>query len=87
LNFKQILKRIFHLISILIKKSVFTIRDPVFDLDRDGHSDHKSLRGSDWVGKDCNDYDSNIRPGRKVNGQDLLLDTNCNGIYVIYINS
>jgi len=62
---------------------VFTYRDPAFDLDRDGHSDYQSLRGSNWKGKDCNDYDSNIRPGRRTNNQDLLFDTNCNGIYVI----
>ena len=64
-------------------ESVFTYRDPAFDLDGDGHSDYESLRGSNWKGKDCNDFDLNIRPGRKANGQDLLFDSNCNGIYVI----
>ena len=54
---------------------------PLFDLDGDNFSDIAWLRGSSWRGKDCNDNNANIYPGRKVNpvdGSDA--DYNCNGI-------
>lgn len=51
---------------------------PVFDDDKDGFSTGAKLRGSDWRGKDCDDKDPNVYPGRRVrNG---AKDTNCNGI-------
>ena len=53
---------------------------PVDDLDGDYYSDLRTFRGSSWRGKDCNDLDPDIRPGKHTVG-DSLLDTNCNGIY------
>lgn len=53
---------------------------PVDDLDGDYFSDVTTFRGSSWRGKDCNDFDSDIYPGRHTDG-DRLIDTNCNGIF------
>lgn len=53
---------------------------PVDDLDGDYYSDLRTFRGSSWRGKDCNDLDPDIHPGKHTVG-DSLLDTNCNGIY------
>jgi hypothetical protein len=38
---------------------------PVFDLDNDTFSDVGILRGYHWKGADCNEYNSEIYPGRK----------------------
>lgn len=38
------------------------------------------LRGADWRGRDCNDADATIYPGRKVNTHGAAVDHNCNGI-------
>jgi acyloxyacyl hydrolase len=51
---------------------------PLFDLDGDRFSDYAELRGYDWRGKDCNDLDKNVFPGRL--SADDLSDNNCNGI-------
>lgn len=53
---------------------------PVDDLDGDYYSDLRTFRGSSWRGKDCNDLDPDIHPGKHTVG-DSLLDTNCNGIF------
>ena len=53
---------------------------PVEDLDRDNFSDVLTFRGASWRGKDCNDLDDKIYPGRYTE-DDALEDTNCNGIY------
>lgn len=53
---------------------------PLEDLDEDGFSDLETARGSSWRGKDCNDLDSKVYPGRKAPSGDAVLDTNCNGI-------
>lgn len=42
----------------------------------------KTLRGTNWRGKDCNDFSSKVYPGRRP-GNDSLEDSNCNGIWVI----
>ena len=52
---------------------------PTFDLDGDRFSDYASLRGYDWRGKDCNDLDKTVFPGRQ--SSDEFEDSNCNGIY------
>jgi acyloxyacyl hydrolase len=41
------------------------------------------LRGSSWRGKDCNDLDSSMYPGRKSTSYGPQIDHNCNGIYAI----
>jgi len=55
---------------------------PPIDLDGDRFgSVTAELRGSNWRGKDCNDNDANIYPGRKTDpypGKGI--DFNCNGI-------
>lgn len=53
---------------------------PVDDLDGDYFSDLRTFRGSSWRGKDCNDLDSDVHPGKHT-VDDTFFDTNCNGIY------
>lgn len=53
---------------------------PVDDLDGDYFSNFQTFRGSSWRGKDCNDLDSNIHPGKHT-VDDAIFDTNCNGIF------
>ena len=52
---------------------------PAQDLDQDHFSVIRTLRGASWRGKDCNDFDKLIYPGRG-DGHDAVVDTNCNGI-------
>lgn len=52
---------------------------PLYDVDGDRFSEIETFRGSSWRGKDCDDLDSHIYPGRKSMG-DVEIDTNCNGI-------
>jgi hypothetical protein len=44
--------------------------EPFFDLDDDNFSLVSSLRGSNWRGKDCDDLDANVHPGR-TEGDDV----------------
>lgn len=55
---------------------------PADDLDGDYFSDLKTMRGTFWRGKDCDDLNKNIHPGRRTT-DDSVFDTNCNGIYGI----
>eukprot|EP00730_Choanoeca_flexa_P011958 TRINITY_DN2975_c0_g1_i1.p1 TRINITY_DN2975_c0_g1~~TRINITY_DN2975_c0_g1_i1.p1 ORF type:complete len:580 (+),score=155.55 TRINITY_DN2975_c0_g1_i1:31-1740(+) len=57
------------------------MHEPLDDIDGDGFSPLHTLRGADWRGKDCDDSDVNIRPGRKPLDSDVNVDSNCNGIY------
>lgn len=64
---------------------VFDDHLPLMDSDNDWHAGpawllSNGLRGGDWRGRDCDDKDSSVYPGR-VAGSDLTKDTNCNGIY------
>jgi acyloxyacyl hydrolase len=52
----------------------------VVDIDGDSFSTIETLRGSNWRGKDCNDLDKHIYPGRKIPGYNKYIDYNCNGI-------
>jgi len=56
---------------------------PDIDLDNDTFSAVTAqVRGFHWKGKDCNDANTKIYPGRKVNPtKDPTVDYNCNGIY------
>lgn len=58
-------------------------KKPIIDFDDDNFtSSMKGLRGSNWRGKDCNDFDPNIYPGRKANPYpNDHVDFSCNGIY------
>ena len=60
---------------------------PGVDLDGDGHSTYPGLRGTSWKGKDCNDFNKNVRPGAIPTGGDRLEDVNCNGIFGLMPNS
>ena len=54
---------------------------PLLDEDGDKFSVWKTLRGSYWRGKDCNDLAGDIYPGRNVSDYPDSVDHNCNGIY------
>jgi acyloxyacyl hydrolase len=54
--------------------------EPLVDLDHDLHSTEMTLRGGNWRGRDCNDFDHNIYPGRIEGGTRPMIDENCNGI-------
>lgn len=61
---------------------------PMIDHDNDAHAGDPlagdfltlHLRGRDWRGRDCNDSDAAVYPGRVPAGGDASVDTNCNGI-------
>lgn len=53
---------------------------PLVDLDGDLYSTMAKLRGSDWRGKDCNDSNANVYPGRAIDTVGPKQDHNCNGI-------
>ncbi|EDQ91273.1 uncharacterized protein MONBRDRAFT_34989 [Monosiga brevicollis MX1] len=57
--------------------------EPLDDLDQDGFSPLHTLRGADWRGKDCDDTNKDVRPGRRPIDSDANLDSNCNGIFGI----
>lgn len=52
---------------------------PLEDHDGDMFSTIGTFRGYYWRGKDCNDRDKNVYPGRRTEN-DSSADTNCNGI-------
>ena len=55
---------------------------PLKDDDNDRFSDINTFRGAHWRGRDCNDSDPNVYPGRKPVDFDQNMDYNCNGIFV-----
>lgn len=64
---------------------VFSQHLPLSDADGDTFppsGDDRGFRGADWRGRDCNDTDPNVRPGRgsQLPGEDPNVDHNCNGI-------
>lgn len=52
---------------------------PLFDDDGDSFSVENTFRGAYWRGKDCNDLNPKIYPGR-LTSNDAVVDSNCNGI-------
>jgi len=54
---------------------------PFQDYDGDFFSSIFPLRGSAWRGRDCNDTDSSIYPGRSAAPSNPSIDHNCNGIF------
>jgi acyloxyacyl hydrolase len=63
---------------------VFTSHHPLVDYDNDFFSPFvDAWRGTSWRGRDCDDFDPNVRPGAIDQG-DFVLDTNCNGIWGIH---
>ncbi|XP_040289206.1 acyloxyacyl hydrolase [Bufo bufo] len=67
---------LFRMICQTIDSSV-----PAEDYDQDNFSAFPSLRGYHWRGRDCNDINSSIYPGRSPKDWDALQDSNCNGIW------
>ncbi len=59
--------------------NAFSDHLPFVDEDGDLFSTMPSVRGCFWRGKDCNDGDMNIYPGRHT-VEDASVDSNCNGI-------
>ena len=59
---------------------------PIFDTDKDKFSSFNYLRGSNWRGRDCNDNDDTVYPGRKT-FQNSKEDHNCNGIKGVDTNN
>ncbi|XP_072268294.1 acyloxyacyl hydrolase [Pyxicephalus adspersus] len=55
--------------------------EPAEDFDQDNFSMFPSLRGYHWRGRDCNDFDKSVYPGRRPEDWDALRDSNCNGIW------
>jgi acyloxyacyl hydrolase len=53
---------------------------PLVDDDQDAFSTAPTLRGYHWRGRDCNDQDGSVYPGRAVNAEGSSVDHNCNGI-------
>uniref|UniRef100_A0A8C0FK54 Acyloxyacyl hydrolase n=1 Tax=Bubo bubo TaxID=30461 RepID=A0A8C0FK54_BUBBB len=41
-----------------------------------------TLRGYHWRGRDCNDKNTTVYPGRRPDNWDVKSDSNCNGIWV-----
>ncbi|KAM9095641.1 acyloxyacyl hydrolase isoform 2-T3 [Sarcophilus harrisii] len=54
---------------------------PWEDADGDKHSALPTLRGFYWRGRDCNDRNSDVYPGRRPENWDAHQDSNCNGIW------
>lgn len=53
---------------------------PLVDDDKDHFSTIETLRGTDWRGKDCDDKNANVYPGRRASDLGPNVDHNCNGI-------
>jgi len=53
---------------------------PLVDDDKDTFSTLDTLRGAHWRGKDCNDKDARVYPGRAIDSVGDFADHNCNGI-------
>ncbi|XP_074055344.1 acyloxyacyl hydrolase isoform X2 [Macrotis lagotis] len=54
---------------------------PMEDADQDKYSTFPTLRGFYWRGRDCNDRNRDIYPGRRPENWDAHQDSNCNGIW------
>ncbi|XP_053323687.1 acyloxyacyl hydrolase [Spea bombifrons] len=54
---------------------------PLEDFDHDNFSFFPTLRGYHWRGRDCNDMDKSVYPGKRPKDWDALEDSNCNGIW------
>uniref|UniRef100_A0A0P6JGY4 Acyloxyacyl hydrolase n=1 Tax=Heterocephalus glaber TaxID=10181 RepID=A0A0P6JGY4_HETGA len=65
-----------------IKLSIQTSM-PFKDVDSDKYSVFPTLRGYHWRGRDCNDSDKTVYPGRRPDNWDAHRDSNCNGIWGI----
>ncbi len=71
--------RSFNICSIIPEVCLVEDHLPFSDADGDWFSTYDTLRGTYWRGKDCNDNDATIHPGR--DSDDAEIDNNCNGVY------
>ncbi|PIK38283.1 putative acyloxyacyl hydrolase-like [Apostichopus japonicus] len=55
--------------------------EPLVDADGDRFSIIETLRGTHFRGRDCDDVDSSVHPGKRAIDGDRHRDSNCNGIY------
>lgn len=62
-------------------EDTFNDHVPFKDFDDDKFSTHDTLRGSSWRGKDCDDINKHVYPGRDTTTLPADVDHNCNGIY------
>lgn len=62
---------------------VFDKHLPLYDYDADGFTSIFGFRGTGWRGKDCNNWNKYVYPGRKFNNKtdNPNEDNNCNGIF------
>lgn len=72
------LAKICQKIELSIKKAV-----PFKDGDSDKYSVSPTLRGYHWRGRDCNDRNKTVYPGKRPDNWDAHQDSNCNGIWGI----
>nr|XP_033786106.1 acyloxyacyl hydrolase isoform X2 [Geotrypetes seraphini] len=72
-------------LSEICQKIKHTIESevPFKDFDQDNFSVLSYFRGYDWRGKDCNDLNDTVYPGRSPSNWDIQQDSNCNGIWGI----
>ncbi|KAF1435650.1 Acyloxyacyl hydrolase, partial [Spheniscus mendiculus] len=73
----------FPLLANLCEKIKYVIRNklPFEDFDGDKFSTFPTLRGYHWRGRDCNDKNTTVYPGRRPDNWDVKSDSNCNGIW------
>ncbi|XP_069715956.1 acyloxyacyl hydrolase [Phaenicophaeus curvirostris] len=73
----------FPLLANLCEKIKYVIRNklPFEDFDGDKFSTFPTLRGYHWRGRDCNDKNTTVYPGRRPDNWDVASDSNCNGIW------
>ncbi|KAK2542492.1 Aoah, partial [Columba livia] len=73
----------FPLVANLCEKIKHVIRNklPFEDFDGDKFSTFPTLRGYHWRGRDCDDKNATVYPGRRPDNWDVKSDSNCNGIW------
>ncbi|KAI1242940.1 Acyloxyacyl hydrolase [Lamprotornis superbus] len=73
----------FPLLANLCEKIKYVLRNklPFEDFDGDKFSTFPTLRGYHWRGRDCNDKNTTVYPGRRPDNWDAKSDSNCNGIW------
>ncbi|NWX87168.1 AOAH hydrolase, partial [Nothoprocta pentlandii] len=73
----------FPVLDKLCEKIKYVIRNklPFEDFDGDKFSTFPTLRGYHWRGRDCNDKNATVYPGRRPDNWDVNNDSNCNGIW------
>ncbi|NWH34235.1 AOAH hydrolase, partial [Chloropsis hardwickii] len=73
----------FPLLANLCEKIKYVLRNklPFEDFDGDKFSTFPTLRGYHWRGRDCDDKNTTVYPGRSPDNWDAKSDSNCNGIW------